>query len=473
MSGAEAASPLLPAERQKGGTMLVTAMGYASRALEEEAPPFRMGWRFQLVSEDRLAPFLNNDLSLSACENDENMLKAVRALRTYGPRSPEFKELRNPYLKGSSFTFLDIFFNGPEAYGIDEGFWYKITYDNTAVSFGNCYVPSLDESDLDIVWMKLNQLTPLDTEETEILHELYLLEPTVTELSSKNALAPATQFSAVLFCYVGAALCAGLSDTNGDIVAFFDLGCKDGSNAIPAHLRNAAQKSRRDIVNTFRQHPDIVVILSHFHDDHCNIYPYLAAIPNVVTQSQWYVPQDASPLANTINSIFHLNVYNNVWPNPGTAFTPPGFPPTLSIGKIDAVNGAPGQPKANRYCHHHGLYALVTLQSAAVPGQTVNVLLPGDSTYSGIDANVRTAPQLAVLQACHHCGEYAHAPVHRNPADIPTPSYPSNAVVCSANGITYHHPNPARLAEHTAGGWGQVKRLDRIPPPNTVLKISI
>lgn len=435
-------------------------LGYASRYLEEETYPFRCGWRFQLVDEDGLAPFLNHNFSLPSHKQSNSMKQAVSAFWEYGPQSPEFKKLRNPYLFELGYELLDLFFNGPDCHQIEEGFWYTLYLNDDEVKAGNCHLSSLDEADdFSIQWMICHDIEELGNTENQILHEVYLLEPSVFKDPLKaplTAVTPTTVFSQIDFFYVGAALCVALVDNTGNRVGFFDIGFKGGSQVIPLQRRQMAMQSHQQILADFQASPAMTIILSHFHDDHCNLYRELNLIPNVAANSRWYVPQDASPLANAITALFQCTVYPNQWPANNALFHPPGFPGSLGIGKIDAVDGSPGQPTANRYCHHHGLYAMVNIRPS-----NFNVLLAGDCTYAGIPQNIKNDPLLGVLQACHHGGEYSKNPVPRNPADIPTPQ-PRYNLLCSANGITYGHPNPQRVAEHTARGWNNVIYLHTV-----------
>lgn len=436
----------------------------ASSPIEEEGGLRRKGFFFEVVPAQVVRPFLQQDDALLNEGIDTRLKTALQAWLERKPEDGRFHQAKLPLLGApENIGVLRVWFDDDAlADEIEVQSWYF-------AAAGQEYDCALELPRDTLAADTHCTLQPLEEAVREVLDELYLVKDFGDTVRSGvhplSQVGANTQFYSAELFYVGAALCVGLREalwdnqnqvwTRGNFEAFFDLGCASGQLSNNLAVVRASVRAIRNVAyiqQILQNYPNQIIVFSHLHDDHISICHYLDAnqYAQLFQQAVWYAPEGVSVIflglqEKIVSAGGTLNILNNLNPaQPQTVLLHGN--PNFHMGKIDAFSG---QTSAERNPHHHGIYVRLNL----VSGNTV--LLVGDCTYAGIPANEKQG--ITYLQASHHGGNYALAPVPRvgRAQAIPQPvaAPPNNQLICSANGYTYHHPSPVYLGEHYRQGW--------------------
>ncbi len=436
--------------------MAYTFYGCLSREIEEDGGKQRTGLEFEVVGTDKLNFFLgigNREQAVS-----ERHEAVFQLFQEYGLSHKRFREVKGKYLGETGFQVLSVYFDTLDYARYRYGNWYKICFSQVPSELsGGVYDCSIcdwgDEDDA-----KINSYCSIDIlpeEQAGMLKELYRPyipeESRIRKTDRVGAIDAGTDFLAVRFLYVGAALCVLLLDTIGNKTAFFDLGTKVSNVSELRAQYSAAEQARGELLADLRAinaANQATIFISHWHNDHTNAIGKLKKMPgglqNLAGNTEWYVPESDLPSFTTVqNVILPASFY--IWEE-GTTQAPVDIAgnPGIQAGKINLLN--------DTYPHHQGVYVRVTLHSGK------QVLLSGDTTYQGLPREIRTNDGYGYdcLQICHHGGDYYLRPADQDESTarsyIPTPKRGAVAVY-SADGRTYGHPDEFFVGHYHTKGY--------------------
>jgi len=246
--------------------------------------------------------------------------------------------------------------------------------------------------------------------------------------------------------YVGAALCIGIIDDSGNVVAYFDFGCISGNtskNQIVLDMAPVADANQTNIISDITNNPNKKIILSHWHKDHINLafrykptnlqYPFWGKV-------EWHVPDTRCPSASWLNRTVippqSFFVYNSA------------MKPSFNKGLVEIGKIRPNRP--HPHPHHNGMFAVIKLKDNGEKW----ALLSGDCTYEFLFNSV-CQKKFRYLQASHHGGNFAYLPAQRTNLSkyIPCPDAVYNRIAYSADSVTHGHPDSTYTLPHEQCGW--------------------
>lgn len=432
-----------------------------SRETREMDGEERIGLEFEVVENADLSCFLNGqagDRIMSSRKYGE----IFRKFQEFGVTDERFREVKTQYLGETGFHVVTVYFRDMGYARFEYENWYFIRLsDNAGDLEGDIYECAFYE------WNETGDpevnaccnLELLPDAQARTLKQLY--HPYIPKESSINsaenkesvgAVVAATIFLRVEFFYVGAALCIKILDGGGNMTAFFDLGTRVSANPIIATQQPAAANSNATILaelGAINAAAPLTIFISHWHRDHCNALGNFVvggafANANISANTEWYVP--GSGLASFVTMQAAIPPANFHVSPQGVAQAPVNVNGNgnIRVGKINLAG--------NLHPHHQGVYVMLGLTSGT------SVFLPGDTTYEGLPAVVRTngGAGYDVLQACHHGGNYYLPPANQNAAvaegNIPTAAGGAY-IVYSADGVYHGHPNPFFIQHYQNQGY--------------------
>ena len=229
---------------------------------------------------------------------------------------------------------------------------------------------------------------------------------------------------------VGQGSCAGLCDSNGEVVLYFDYGMPFGPNA-------------RTSSSPLCWHQGIQpeVLLSHWDLDH--LYGFRNR-PEIL-QSRWTAPHSARPLGVT-----HLQLAAKLGKNLNLVTTEPGV---MLCGTPLSIGAGSGKGK-----NDSGLAVLVRLPHGN--GEHLS-FLPGDCSYQFLPWQPGLL-QIDLLVESHHGGN--HHSKSRSKNGIPAPRRPGSKPIASCGWQnSYKHPSITAQSKLAEQGWGDRHTTARNP----------
>ena len=461
----------------------------------------RCAVKFEAVPKDEIQMFIEEELPeklTGIAGESKNFSVAWDSFQKGGMNSAEFTANKGKYLLEVRNAQIWLMFHSyARAKSIvnSQSDWWEITINESPASEEDdaCLFQIFGQEAAEEEFTF--EVKPVPSEQAEKIDHLFIGDSgsDAEELQGNDLIfLENITYKKIYVYYVGAALCCALIDDNGDTAVFFDMGqenyyaqrklsTKNMNNCIL--LLNAAQRSISEIMEEAKKAKTVYVIISHWHDDHCEILHNLAEYcnssgeyedffektivigPEVIDANNFGPatdPEDAKEEKqgwsflhySYIAAFYKTNLPNNFIKIENDLKQDRceviGDSPNLALFKIDY--------KINGNCHHphdHGICAKVRLES----GHTV--LLTGDCHYDAIGTKNTSAPLLTnddagydSLVATHHGGRYTHTKALERDAFIPQPKFEMvSRAYFSANGVAYGHPDKDNVNDHIDRGW--------------------
>ena len=359
-------------------------------------------------------------------------LKAAHELPT---RLLEFEAKEEELQRLPSFDSLVRDKEPPSRLALQEDRWYRLLLGTPGIIPARRYTSVHSDVADRVSIVDIQRLDAKQEWELARLHQI----GQAGEVDGENLKAWIRQAAAaelVATYHVGQGGCNAICDNHGRPKLYFDLGGGTTSNAetYPPGF----------VICHFGQQP---VVLSHWDMDHWATGDRDPAC----LDHPWVVPdQSVGPTHLKFASRLHAHGNLHVWP---------AALPRLKAGSLEIVR-CTGRSRNNS-----GLAAIVELVgsgSTAYP-----VLLPGDARYSKIPLGSHCS--FGALVASHHGSKSGGAP---------PPPHPGRHQLVYLYGApnSYHHPDAAALAVHSATGWshsmGTPKGSVALAPPPTAAPIN-
>lgn len=424
-----------------------------TRLTQEIGGRMRAGVEFEAVKAANLDFFLGRGSSIDTYGAHGDLL---RTYRDYGVMDERFRRKKVKYLGTTGFEYVTVYFDDLRYTRYRYQSWYHLWLsDREGELTGDVQEAARYRwgATGDPVINSYAVLEPMPSPQAGLFKQLYhpcIPEESRVENSAVRLIRDDTQIGIIGFRYVGAALSVELKDTDGNPVAFFDLGTRVSQNVNLTAQRPMAELSREMIykkLEDISQDNQMTIFVSHWHKDHCNALGHFTDEEGkfvraaIINHTEWFVPGDSKPVFQTMQAAipeekFHIFPFWEEQEPMGVCGNA-----NILVGKINYSE--------NNHPHHHGLYVQVGWRN------DLHVLLVGDTTYQGLPENIRSNGY-AVLQVCHHGGDYYLPPADQNRETarkyIPRAADEASAIY-SADGVHYGHPDPLYIEDHRSVGY--------------------